>query len=120
MKAKEIEIKIDSLEKTGKRFVQAYKKIKKGKRIRKKGILSFESIDVLRKLLTNERLRMIYTIKRKKPKTIYALAKELKRPYANTFNDVKLLGELGLIDLEKNASIKPNVNYSEIKIAVKV
>lgn len=120
MKAKKIEIKIDSLGGTGKRFAQAYKKIKSGKRIRKKNILSFENIDLLRKLLTNERLRIIHTIKRKKPQTIYALAKELKRPYANTFNDVKLLSELGLVGLEKNASIEPSVNYSEIKIAVKV
>ena len=106
MKTREITILVESLEQSGKRFVEKYEKIKGGKKIKEEEILSFEDIDTLRKVITKERLRLLRLIRTKKPKTIYALSKIAERPYPNVFNDVKKLGELGLIELgrEKHAT----------------
>ncbi|MFH1255672.1 MAG: MarR family transcriptional regulator [Candidatus Diapherotrites archaeon] len=121
MKVREITIMVDSLEESGKRFVEAYEKIKRGEKIEKQEILSFENIETLRKIITNERLRLLRLIRTEKPKTIYALAKIAKRPYSNVFNDVKKLEELGLIELEaSDRNLAPKAKYSRLKIAIPV
>ena len=92
-----------------------------GGKVEKQEYLSFESIDMLRKIITNERLRLMKLIRVKKPKTIYGLAKIAERPYPNVFNDVKKLEELGLIELEKeNNCLEPIAKYERLNIAIAV
>lgn len=59
----------------------------------------FEGISVLRKLLSNEKARMLHLIKTKKPTSIYKLAKILKRDLKSVNEDIKLLDRFGFIDL---------------------
>lgn len=59
----------------------------------------FDGLSALRKILTKEKARMLDTIKYKKPKSIYALAKLLERPFKAVMDDIKLLERFGFIDL---------------------
>jgi predicted transcriptional regulator len=59
----------------------------------------FEGIASLRKLLSNERARILSAIKTKKPDSIYQLAKLLNRDFKSVNDDLKLLDRFGFIDL---------------------
>jgi predicted transcriptional regulator len=58
----------------------------------------FSSILALRQLLTNEKARILNTIKLKKPQSIYELAKLLKRNFKAVSDDLKHLERFGFID----------------------
>jgi len=59
----------------------------------------FEGLSALRKLLSNEKARMINTIKNENPNSIYHLAKILKRDFKSVSDDLKLLERFGFIDM---------------------
>jgi predicted transcriptional regulator len=59
----------------------------------------FESLSLFRKLLSNEKARLLHVIKNKNPGSIYALAKALKRDFKSVSDDIKLLEKFGFIDL---------------------
>ncbi len=58
----------------------------------------FEGLKVLRNLLSNEKARVLWAIKHKKPKSIYELAKLLGRGFKSVNDDLKLLERLGFIE----------------------
>ena len=60
---------------------------------------SFEGISVLRRILSNEKARLMHIIKIKKPTSIYNLAKILGRDFKSVNDDIKLLEEFGFLDL---------------------
>ena len=59
----------------------------------------FSGILALRQLLSNEKARILYFIKRQKPQSIYELAKKLGRGFKAVNDDVKLLERFGFIEL---------------------
>ena len=121
MKTKSVLIKVESLEEAGRRFVEAYKQIKEGKKTSCEEILAFESLEALRRVLTSRRISLLRIVRAKKPKTIYALAKLANRAYPNVFQDVKILEELGLIALEEdNNGLEPIAKYNALKITISV
>ena len=82
----------------------------------------FNSISDLRKFLTPERIRLIQTIRSKKPKSVYELAKLLNRDRKSVTVDLDILKTIGLVELKKETVKKritmiPQVNYSRINIA---
>ena len=67
----------------------------------KKGLLlksgyDFEGLSALRRLLSNERARLLHVIKTEEPKSIYELAKKLSRDFKTVNEDIKLLERFGL------------------------
>src|SRR4030065_490276 len=76
-------------------------KLEKGGQVKKHEGISFENIEAMRKILSEERLRILKTIKNEQQKSIYELAKFLNRDIKNTFNDVQFLAKIGLIELKK-------------------
>ncbi len=66
----------------------------------------FKSLSILRKLLSNEKARMMHIIKTKKPVSIYNLAKILKRDFKSVMTDVKLLERFGFVDFISEKSGK--------------
>ncbi len=112
---------VSSLEESGNRFVETYEKLRKGEKVEKREILSFESPEVMRKMLTKERLRILKVVRAEKPKTIYALAKIVHRPYSNVFKDVKELAEMGLLELgREKGKVEPKAKYDRLKITIPV
>jgi predicted transcriptional regulator len=96
------------------------------KRFSKKEVsYDFESLSTLRKLLSNEKMRVLYAIKTEKPSSMYALAKLLKRDFKSISGDIKLLEKFGFIDLiyEKShgrACLKPIVVVDSMNLEVKL
>lgn len=56
-------------------------------------------VATVRKIFSNEKARLIHTIKIKNPNSIYELAKILQRDFKSVVCDVKLLEGLGIIKL---------------------
>lgn len=67
---------------------------------------NFEGLAALRKLLSNERARLLYVLKTEKPGSIYALAKKLGRDFKTVNEDVKLLEKFGFLELKEESTKK--------------
>ena len=97
--------------------------LKKPKTLKKD--YDFSGIHALRQLLSNEKARIIHTIKTKNPNSIYELSKILGRNFKSVSDDIKLLERFGFIELieEKNKNRtrhKPRINIDTITIHFKV
>ncbi len=85
----------------------------------------FEGLSALRRLLSNEKARILHTIKAKSPKSIYELAKILKRDFKSVSEDIKLLERFGFIEMirektGKRIRLKPLVTIDSLYIQVKL
>jgi len=59
---------------------------------------NFSDVALIRKLLSNEKARILYILKHKKAKSIYHLAKLLERDFKSVREDLKLLERFGFIE----------------------
>jgi len=66
---------------------------------REKTIHNFSDIKLLRNILSNEKARILYTLKSQSPKSIYQLAKILKRDLKSVRQDIKILERFGFLEL---------------------
>ena len=85
----------------------------------------FSGILALRQLLSNEKARILHTIKEQKPNSIYDLAKKLNRGFKSVNDDLKLLERFGFIEMleEKTKNRirhKPTIVVDTITIHVRV
>jgi predicted transcriptional regulator len=85
----------------------------------------FKGIEVVRKLLSNERARILHTVKIKKPNSIYGLAKLLKRDFKSVNDDIKLLEQFGFIDMisektGKRERLRPVIAVDSMHIYIKI
>jgi predicted transcriptional regulator len=85
----------------------------------------FSGVLALRQLLSNEKARILHVIKTQKPKSIYELAKTLKRGFKSVNDDVKLLKRFGFIELveektKKRSRLRPEVIIEDIVIRLKI
>src|SRR3989304_4492978 len=101
MKVRNIRIAIKSDEEILKEVKKVVERIERGDKVKKHEGISFDSIDSMRKVLTEERLKILRMVKKEHPASVYELAKKLKRDIKNTFNDVQFLAEAGLLELKK-------------------
>lgn len=60
---------------------------------------NFSGVLALRQLLSNEKARILHTIKHQNPISIYDLAKKLGRGFKSVNDDIKLLERFGFIEL---------------------
>jgi predicted transcriptional regulator len=124
MKVKNIKIAIKSDAEFFKEVKEVWKKLEGGEKVKKHEGISFESLEAMRKVLTEERLKILKTIKKDHPSSIYALAKMLHRDIKNTFDDVQFLARMGLIELKKTKDGRekttPTVNYDKILLEIPV
>ena len=85
----------------------------------------FDSIGLLRKLLSNEKARLMHVIKTRNPGSIYALAKLLKRDFKSVSEDIKLLERFGFIEMVaektgKRERLKPVLSVESMYIHFKL
>ena len=85
----------------------------------------FEGLSALRKILSNEKARLLHTIKTKKPNSIYNLAKILDRDFKSVSEDIKLLQRFGFIEMisektGKRERLKPTVVIDTLNITIKL
>lgn len=84
-----------------------------------------EGIRALRQLLSDEKAKILYVIKTKKPSSIYNLAKIINRDFKSVNEDVKLLEKFGFIDLLSEYTgnrerLKPVLVVDSIHINIKI
>jgi len=125
MKVRNIKITIKSDVEFFKEVKNVWKKLEQGEKVKKHEGISFESLETMRKVLTEERLRILKIIKKYHPGSIYELAKILKRDTKNVSDDVHYLADLALIEIEKGKSngrekTTPVVNYDKILLEIPV
>ena len=85
----------------------------------------FDGISSLRRLLSNEKARLLHTIKNKKPSSIYGLAKILGRDFKSVNDDIKLLERFGFINMiaEKTGNrnrLKPVISIDTLNITLSI
>lgn len=85
----------------------------------------FEGLSTLRNLLTNEKAKILHAIKAKKPKSIYELAKILKKDFKTVNDNVKLLEKFGFLDMiaEKSGKrdrFRPVVVVDSMIVEIKI
>ena len=124
MKVKNIKIAIKSDSELFNEVKNVWNATEKGEKVPKHKGIYFENLDTMRKVLTEERLKILKTIKKNNPQSIYELAKLIERDIKNTFNDVQFLSQVGLIELKKTKDGRekttPQVNYDQILLEIPV
>lgn len=87
--------------------------------IQPKGTIIFTSLAALARALSPVRLELLGAILKHKPESIYALAKFIERDFKNVYSDIKLLVEIGMVELKpsgKRHSVRPVAKYSGYEV----
>ena len=84
-----------------------------------------EDVSSLRRILSNEKARILNAIKTQNPSSIYELAKKLGRSFKAVNDDVKLLKKFGFIELKEERSknrkrLRPVIVVDTLNIWVKL
>lgn len=116
MKLKTVRIVVESNESVNKRWISALK----GKSKRRAGeeVISVGSFEVLGKIFSAQRLEILAAIPSLKPKSIAELSRYIRRDFKNVYSDVKLLADLGLIELletGRRRRLVPVAKYSGLE-----
>jgi predicted transcriptional regulator len=85
----------------------------------------FESLATLRKLLSNERAKLLHILKTKKPSSLYQLAKLLGRDFKAVRDDVLLLERFGFLEIVaektgKRNRLRPVLVVDQVQIKIKL
>jgi predicted transcriptional regulator len=124
MKIKNIKIALRSDKELFGEVNAVWEKAGRREKMKKHEGLYFENLEAMRKVLTENRLKMLKVIKKEHPSSVYELAKLLKRDIKNTHDDVQMLAGLGLVDLKKTKEGRerntPVVNYEKILLEIQV
>ena len=83
----------------------------------------FSNLADLRRLISNEKAKILNVIKLQKPSSLYHLAKLLQRDFKSVREDVKLLEKFGFIELvsEKEGNrkkLKPVIAIDSLNIVI--
>jgi predicted transcriptional regulator len=86
---------------------------------------NLSKVSSIRQMLSNQKARILYSIKTQKPNSIYELAKNLGRSFKAVSDDVKLLAGFGFITLKedknsKRRRLKPELVSDTITIQIKI
>ena len=86
----------------------------------------FEEVSTVRALLSNERARIIHTIKTSSPGSLYGLAKLLGRDFKSVRKDISILEHFGIVGLvktskkgQKRQSLKPVLKLDTLQLNIK-
>jgi predicted transcriptional regulator len=124
VKIKNIRIAIRGEKELFEEVKEVWGKLERGEKVKKRQAIYFESLDAMRKVLTEERLKIVKAIRKNHPASIYELAKILRRDVKNTFDDVQFLAQAGLVELKKAKDIRertaPKVDYDKIVLEISV
>jgi predicted transcriptional regulator len=66
----------------------------------------FSDLETLRKILSNEKSRILFLLKTEKYGSIYDLAKKTKRDFKSVHEDLKFLEKLGFIEFHSDKTGK--------------
>ena len=105
---------VGSAEEMGKRFVDAWRRMESGEKVRETH-LTFFDLETMMATLSPKRLAMLKHVRRQPASTISELAKTLGRDYKRVHADVSALVQAGLIVRDENGIRAP---YDSIQATV--
>ena len=117
MKLKKVRIVIQSVEDSKAEWAKALRG--EIRSIQKPGTIIFASLEAVAKVLSPARLELLGAILKERPESIYALAKVVERDFKNVHSDVKMLADVGLLELKatgKRDAMKPVAKYSGFEV----
>jgi predicted transcriptional regulator len=103
-------------EDASRRFINAWHRAEKGKRVRERRLV-FENWDTLARVLTGKRMELLGYVKRNDVRSIRALANALGRDYRNVHADVKALESAGLVE---NTAKGVRADYDAIETRISI
>ena len=82
-------------------------------------------VAILRNLLSNEKARILYTIKAKQPNSLYELAKILARDFKSVRQDLMVLEKFGFVEMipihkGKREKLKPVLAMDTLEITIEL
>ena len=88
-------------------------------------VIYAESLEAARRLMTSERLRMLVEVRKKRPNSLYELAKAMKKDIKTISTDATILSEAGLMKLEKyrvgkKVKVRPSVSARKIQLELAI
>lgn len=122
MKLKDVEIIVMNDEEYGEHLNKLFERVKESEINESEShkIVARTTEDI-GKILTNERVRLLHTIRENKPGSISELARMLDRKKSNVHNDLTFLEGIGLLEIRKGKNhVKkvPVVDYDALHITV--
>jgi predicted transcriptional regulator len=87
----------DALEDAGRRFIDAWRRLEKGTKVRERH-LSFESLEGLLPVLTPKRWELLKYVHGHPAPSVRAISVQLKRDYRRVHDDVEALARAGLLE----------------------
>ena len=83
----------------------------------------FSGLTDLRQLLSNEKAKILNTIKNQNPESIYGLARILGRDFKAVREDIKVLEKFGFIELKpetkgKRKKLKPVITIENLQLNI--
>ncbi len=122
MSARRLNIGIRSSAERSKALREAVRRVARGDLTAQEPGLYFESVEELRRILTEKRLELLLAISRHRPVSVHELAGLVGRDYKNVSTDIALLERLGIVSLEtgsgKGRAQTPTVPYDEIHVTI--
>ena len=82
-------------------------------------------IKLLRKIFSNQKTKILYFLKHRKPSSIYSLAKMLNRDFKSVYHELKLLERFGFVEFHaekkgKREGMRPILKINELIIKMSV
>jgi len=86
---------------------------------------NFSDVKLLRNLLSNEKAKILYILRKEQPSSIYNLAKILQRDFKSVREDVKSLERFGLIEFHsvktgQRRALKPVLLTNKLQIMINI
>jgi len=108
----QLDIHVASDQDMNQAFVNAWKNAEQGVVTEPAEHLYFEDTATLFRILSNQRLNLLSTLRKTGPSSIRYLSKTVQRNYKNVHNDVSLLRKAGLIQLnDQNKVLFPGGKF---------
>lgn len=78
---------------------------------------------LLKQLFSKEKMNIIYTIKNKKPSSVYELSRMLNKDFKSVYQNVIFLKDYGIISLQKikqgnRISLQPTIIAKKIEVSI--
>jgi predicted transcriptional regulator len=122
MQVKQVKIGIRTVDDALDAFVNMGEAIERGEKVETQPVgVYFTSLNAFRKTLTQKRLELLHAIREGKPTSLHHLARIVHRDIKNVSVDVKVLSQIGLVELkEKDNRLFPIVDYERIELDIAV
>ena len=91
---------------TAKDFIDVWKRVECGEKVKTEQRLNFENLETLLRTLTTGRWMLLKVLRKKGPMSIRAVANELRRDYKNVHTDVRRLEAVGLVERTKDNKVE--------------